>query len=110
MEYTVKVATSGAPTAANLSITLLETIDTGKLTNTAGAEQPVGTFIVADSATTYYTGLVTYASSTTVAAYVQGVAGTYANLASVSSTVPMSFGASDSVNLIFKVPISGWNG
>lgn len=107
-EYQVKVATSGAPTSANLTITLAETIDTAKLVNTAGAEMRIGDGTVADSAAAYYPVGVYYASSTTVSVYAQNASGTYLTLGAVTQAVPITFGASDSVSIMFKVPIVGY--
>lgn len=110
-EAMVKVATSGAPTSANLTINLPtdHTIDTSKLVST-GLDMDLGSVIINDSSTTYYLGRVVYASTTTVAARNADDAAASVAFGNVHATNPITFGAGDFVVLNFRVPILEWAG
>ena len=102
-EYMVKIATSGAPTAAGLTINLQETIDTAKLNSTvqyASAFESSGNAF--DGATGGYSVKALYSTPTSVAitniALPEGL---------VSNTVPFTFGAGDEINVRFTLPILG---
>lgn len=108
VEIWVKVATSGAPTSASLTVNLPSgmTIDTTKLhDSTVGDRPPVGYASVFDSATETYKAAVTYASTTSVALFITTASGTYTDEDPVTQAVPITFGANDGVNLYFKVPL-----
>lgn len=113
IEYDVTVETSGAPTAANLTVTLLTglTIDTAKLA-VANSSKTVGQANILDASNGRGTAVVLYSSTTAVA--VQYVATTSAdNTATqfaVSSTAPMTFASGDKVFLHFTVPVTNWEG
>jgi hypothetical protein len=110
MEGWVKVALSGAPTAANLTVNLPSgyTIDTGKISNSS-ANVTLGNITIFDSGTATYNGFLGYSSTTAMAAYVILVSGTYSqtNNQEISNTLPMTFANSDLIHLEFKVPILG---
>lgn len=106
MEYDVTVTTSGAPTAATLTITLPETIDTAKLTSSSSTQE-FGLMSVLDSGVTQYTGAVGYNSTTSVRPLLNAASGSYTQPAVVNATAPITFGASDSVHMRFTVPIVG---
>lgn len=108
--YDITVATSGAPTSANLTVTLNNslTIDTAKISQTAAGIAPRGTLLVRDAGTKTVGGAVVYNSSTTVQAYWYNPA-TYVVTNPVAHNDPMTFASGDSVNMTFQVPISGWN-
>jgi hypothetical protein len=110
MEYDILVTCSGAPTSAALTVTILETIDTTKLTLVNGNNTELGILGVLDSGVANYSGRVVYSSTTSVAAVIENASGTYTTINNVTQAAPITFGASDSVHLVFKVPISGWNG
>ncbi len=108
---TFKVATSAAPTAAALTITLPagRTIDTTYMVDTNAALQLVGQGSVLDGGTQFYQTQVAYNSTTTVIVQSSNASGTYATTAtSVSSTVPITFGNTDEVIGTFMVPIVDW--
>lgn len=109
MEVSVKVATSGAPTSANLNVNLPSgfTIDTSKL-NTAAFTEPLGSLLVNDSDVVGYQGWVSYTSTTAVSFKVV-LAATPTQFANLTQAVPMTFGAGDSVGAEFRVPIVGWS-
>lgn len=106
-QYQVRITTAGAPTSANLTITLAETIDTAFLVTTAALEMPLGIGIVIDSTTTYYDANVYYASSTSVSVYIKSASGANVTMATVSQISPFTFGAGDAITITFSVPIVG---
>lgn len=106
--YQVKVATSGAPTSASLTINLNRTIDTTRLAETTSAIStlPHSGGRVNDSSTNAYVLNVAYESTTSVrVAYVNTAA---SQVTSVTQAAPITFGAGDSVVVWFAVPIAGW--
>jgi hypothetical protein len=110
-EYNVGISLAGAPTAANLTVNLASghVIDTTKFPLTPGANDTViGKSSANDSGTSY--SLDTYYSTTT-AVTVKAIAtsATWGSGGTVSNTVPVTFGASDTLNILFQVPITGWS-
>lgn len=108
-EYRVKVATSGAPTGTTLSINLAETIDTTKISSTDQYREIFGDVIFDDTGTGIYYGKVAYNSSTSVSILTMGAGGTYTNGTTLSSSIPFTYAAGDSVIATFTVPIQGWS-
>lgn len=111
-EFDVTVLCSGAVTAAALTITLPSgmVIDTSKLTSTTADVVHLGTARVLDSgAQEYGIGYVKYASTTSVTAQTSNASATYLTSPNITNTVPMTFGANDTVQLLFKAPIAGWS-
>jgi len=111
-EYQVTVTTSGAPTGTVLTINLPpgHTIDTSKLNTTTSDVVHVGTSKVLDSGVQEYgIGYVKYTSPTSVTVMASNASTTYLASASMTPTVPITFGASDSVDIRFSVPIAGWS-
>lgn len=116
-EYAVKVATSGAPTSAALTINLPtgRVIDTSKLVNTtANTGTPLKNSggVALDSGLDSYPLNVYYKTTTSVGVSVDLTkAGTnpvnISNGTDVSATVPITFGASDTVTIYFSVPVVG---
>lgn len=108
MEASVKVATSGAPTSAALTINLPTgyTIDTNYLTDTgAGLGSILGVGTANDSGTSYRVQ-VKYSSTTAIAvSYQSNASGAESN---VTQAAPFTFGASDYVDVKFSVPIVTW--
>lgn len=104
--FDIKVATSGAPTSANLTVNLPITIDTAKMTTT-DFSAPLGQLLANDSGTTGYNGWVTYSSSTAVGCKIF-VSGTETAFSNVTQAAPFTFGSGDSLTLKFDVPVSGW--
>lgn len=107
-EYRVKVATSGAPTSASLTINLpsSEVIDTAKLVDSAANLGDIGNGSVSDSGTAYK-AFVAYSSTTAVAVRYQSNASGASS--AVTQAAPFTFGASDYVEVTFRVPITGWS-
>lgn len=107
----VKVATSGAPTSAALTVNLTPlgvTINTTALTDTgAGLGSTLGSCEASDSGTSYKCN-VKYSSTTAVAlSFQNNASGTEAN---VTQAAPFTFGSSDYVDFKFSVPINEWAG
>jgi hypothetical protein len=108
----VKIALSGAPTAAALTLTLPGslTVDTSQLTGpTAGLTPFSGNVMSQDiSLPGKFIGLALYGSSTTVAIYSDNGDSTASPL---TSTVPVTFATGDSVNIkVLGIPITDWLG
>lgn len=106
--FDIKVATSGAPTSATLSVNLPITIDTSKMALPTGAVLDGSTGSISDSGTISYAGGAAWNSSTTVLATTDNASATYTSIAAVSNTVPITFGSGDFVNIKFDVPVVGW--
>lgn len=107
----IKIATSGAPTATTLTLNLPPgyTIDASKIPS-ADATTRLGGGGIYDAGSDVYESFAYYASSTTVGIRTGLASGTYpSSYTAVSSTVPMAFGAGDSVNIKYKVPILGFS-
>jgi len=119
-KFKISVETSGAPTSANLSVILPSgyTIDTTKLPGTlASVRTPLGIAYCSDSASVTYPGQVNYLSTTSVALFTQFVKTDDAGSANdpvkeweINQAVPFTFGAGDSVQMEFEVPIAEWAG
>jgi len=110
--YTVKIALSGAPTAANLTVNLpgSRTIDTAKLMGYDSTFKEVGLASAYDtSASAGYTGMVCYNSTTSVKVMMNAQAihaGTvYTRLLACDNASPVTFATGDMVTLTFKLPI-----
>ena len=108
-EFEIQVATSGAPTSGDLTVSFLPTgltVDTSKVPGSFGNEFALGASAILDVSTgTRYPGTVTPAASTAVRV-VHAVPGT--NLGIVAHSAPMTFASGDYVQLNFKVPIAEW--
>jgi len=104
MQIMMKVALSGAPTAASLTLGLPSgySIETTKINSTTAGENAFGIARGYDSGVTGYTGAVFYYSTTTVAIHGNNT-GTWSN------TVPFSWNAADEIDIKFEVPITGWS-
>jgi hypothetical protein len=106
MEVDVKVATSGAPTSAALTINLPSgySIDTAKIdSNTFSNIFSSGT--VNDSTANYYPAKVGYNNTTSVSAIYITSSDIFAT---ITQAAPMTWGASDFLTATFMIPILGW--
>ena len=109
-QYRVQVATSGAPTSANLTVNLPSghVIDTAKLP--AGVVSDggiIGTAHILDSGTSNIQGVVLYSSTTAVAVRYLDDNTDGVRMAAVTQAAPMTFASGDRVWLEFSVPIAG---
>lgn len=108
MAVMVRIAITGAPTAADLKIGIPSgyTIDTTKLSSTSVNSGAFGAARIYDSGTAQYVAAVNYGNSTTQ------VGVTYngsTNLGWVNHTSPITFANGDEVDVEFVVPIVGWS-
>lgn len=112
IELQIRVATSGAPTAATLTASLPSglSIDTAKLNAAANTAGIMGTARARDNdGTAVYGGQPRYNDTTTVVPLIINAAST--TFAAVNATTPFTFAANDSVEIyIAGLPISGWPG
>ncbi len=110
-EYEIKVATSGAPTSATLTLNLPSghVIDTTRIVNTTANSGSLGIGTVNDSGASIYPVIVGYLTTTSVAVAVVGTASSYGGLSNVTQAVPMTFGAGDQIDVKFTAPILGWS-
>jgi len=114
LEVWANLQFSGAPNNTSLQITLPSgyTMNTGAIIGTAvaGSNPRIrnSNAHFYDNGVTQYTGYVVYNSSTSVTVYVNNASSTYVQPTNVSSTVPFTFGNTDSIDVFFSVPISNW--
>lgn len=109
-DFDMKLALSGAPTSASLTINLPFTIDTSLLSGgTETGNQTLGPVAILDSGTTEYVGVVGYNTTTSVGIFASRADSTYTNTAdAVTQAIPMTFATGDRVHVRLSVPISGW--
>ena len=108
------VSTSGAPTAASLTVNIVNsagwTIDTAKLAYANANNDNLGQTSMLDSGVQNYNGTISYSSTTAFAILVFQAAATFLNRSPVSNTVPITFGASDTVSFITTfIPITNFS-
>ena len=112
IEVRADIATSGAPTSSVLRVNLPSgiTIDTAKIPGVLSQFTVVGTGGLSDSSTTAHKLYAAYYSTTSVEIRFQSAAtSTNAQTTQVTQANPITFGAGDSVNIQFKVPVVGWS-
>lgn len=111
-EYEVYIALGGAPTSASLTVTqpageVFDIATPGGLLNTIA--QAIGDVYINDNGVASYTGVATYATTTTVGVNALVASGTYVGPTSVTQAVPTTFGNLDAVAVKWKAPIVGWS-
>ncbi len=107
-EYEVMVAITGTPTTASLTITIPDTIDTTKITNSVSTIPKLGWGIIRDTGTAVFAASVNYNSTTAVSVIVDTVSGSFISLGSpVTQASPMTFANTDQIVLRFSAPIVG---
>lgn len=108
MEYWVRVAYAGAPTAADLSINLGQTIDLNKILASGYPSDLFGHGVLRDaSATAHYALAVGYTGETAVAVYhALAAAG---NSGIVNATSPVTIASGDVIDVRFTVPLVGFS-
>lgn len=111
MEIQYKIAFAGAPNAVNCDINMPTgfTVDTTKLASTTANGFYVGSGEAWDSATNSYFVNARYTSSTNFGLLVQSASGSFTNDSVITTTVPVTWGASDEINVRVKVPVVGWS-
>ena len=109
-EVQVRLALSGAPTAASLTVNLPSglVIDTSKLAGgTTQVELPNSDGSMRDDASYNGFSKAFYDSTTSVGIRSPSTA-TAHTLVIVNSTTPITWAANDSIDVTFRVPIVGW--
>jgi hypothetical protein len=104
VEIDVVLNFSGAPGGpANLTINMPTNlvIDSAKLASSSNARETLGSATILDSGARVYLGNVTYATTTTVE-FTQSESG---GSGQITTTAPITFGASDAIGGRFTVPI-----
>lgn len=111
LELDIKVAVTGAPTSASLTVNLPTglVINTNKMTAPeAGISAIHGSVSIRDSGTENYDGLLRYSSTTAIAVFKDDGDGT---VSAVSQTAPMTWANGDYTTIkVVGLPIVGWNG
>lgn len=108
--FDIKVATSGAPTATNLTVNLPSgiAIDTAKMPAYSTNEFPVGIASVADTGVLTYAGISKINTGNVIIPFVINTASTIGSESAISHASPFTFGSGDAVYLKFDIPVSGW--
>lgn len=108
MDVQVKIALTGAPTAAALAVDIPSgfTIDTAKIVDTTGFNVPfgMGAGLLSGAGKNYQ---VLYSDNNTVAVVYQSAL--TATQTQVTNAAPASYANGDVITLNFSVPISGWS-
>ena len=110
-EIQVRLALSGAPTAATLTVNLPSgfVIDTSKLAGgTTQVELPNSDGSMRDDASYNGFSKAFYDSTTTVGIRSSSTASAH-TLVLVNATTPITWAANDSIDVTFRVPIVGWS-
>lgn len=114
MECLIRVALSGAPDNATLTVTIPEgkSVDTTKINTTSSPVETLGTAVGFDTTGTNsgrLFGETVYASATTVAVRIlEESSGSVHYETTVDQTSPVTWANGDSILLRFAVPIVGW--
>lgn len=111
-EVQIKLALTGAPTAATLSVNMPSglVIDAAKLTTGASNGLVLGTgFIVDADGLGWLKCSPLYASSTSVWIYVEKSDQVPTYLGAITETSPVTFNSPNVIQVEFKVPIAGWS-
>lgn len=103
IEMDVKIATSGAPTSATLTVNIVNssgwTINSGKIAYPSGNNGSFGQCSILDSGSSNFGGTVLYSSTTVIQPVVSNVAGTYIQpLVGIDQTTPMTWANNDVCN------------
>ena len=110
MEVEAKVSLAGAPNAANCTFNLPTgyTIDTTKMDLVTTT--PLGQVNINKNATnSFLIGFSYYNSTTSVGIRYIRLSGSLYDAPNVDATTPFSFTTNDTVQGIFRVPITGWS-
>lgn len=109
-EFIITSTCTGVPGAATYTATLPSgyTIDTAKLALGANSTFANSNGMVRDSGSASYAVTPYYVSSTTLQARVLTASGTYTVLDAATQAIPITFGASDSIQIHMMLPITNW--
>lgn len=114
MDFAVKVALTGSPTNASLSINLPTgvVIDTTKIVGTliGDAGPLLGLAYLRRNATGDWNGTVFYNSTTSVVIRSTGTGGSTSQITNnnLTATLPFNWANTDALHAFFSVPIVGW--
>jgi hypothetical protein len=110
MEVQTKILLSGAPNSATLYVNIPSsyTIDTAKLTfPLVNRALPASSSTIHDTGIESYLGIAAFATTTAVAVqYI--VTGNKGILSPVDQANPFTFGNTDTIQINYQVPITGW--
>ena len=110
MELQTKILLSGAPNSATLYVNIPSsyTIDTSKLTFPTGNRAlPASSSTIHDTGVESYIGIASYWTTTAVTVqYI--ITGNKGLLGNVDQANPITFGNTDTIQINYQVPISGW--
>lgn len=111
LEIAVKVATSGAPTSASLTVTLPSglSIDTTKIADSTAAIAGIGTSTVQirDVSSDQFFGTALYSSTTAIAIFKDDGDG---SISAVTQAAPMTWASGDFATIeVSGIPIVGWS-
>jgi hypothetical protein len=111
LEYQIRVALSGAPTATSLTINHLPaglSVDTAKIpgTNTNGGI-PVGVASMVSGGSAFNGSA--YYNGANIAVVTSGATSSYTSAVNVNATIPATFATNDYVEVKGSTPISGWS-
>lgn len=109
-EVRIYISLTSSVTGTLLNYTTPCTIDTTKLPSSVVNGRAVyGHIDILDNDGGQYMGQVVGYTSTAVAPLVGVASNTYTNMSQLTATVPITFAASDSITMMFRVPCTGWN-
>lgn len=112
MELDVTVTASGSPTGGSLTVNLPSgySIDTTKITSSTADGYYFGIARIVDSGSTGYLASVLYESATALRLRsLDDGAVALQDSSRISPTVPMTWAASDTLQFVVSLPISGWS-
>ena len=106
IEFTAKIvfgSTSAVTGAVSITLPNSESMTAG---GAARAYMPFGQVVCRDNAGSSYTGHLQYSTATTLVVLATTASGTYTTAIGLSSTVPFTWGTSDSLALHASVPLT----
>lgn len=111
LEINVRVTTSGAPTAADLTVSIPSGLTLDSAKQISGGFRLGTTYIEDNAVQGYVGGVATSASTTTIGLYRSGSASTYTQQNAITHNAPFTFAANDFVVFTASgLPITNWEG
>lgn len=111
IDIDIKVACSGAPTSAALTVDLPSglTIDTAKLVDAVAGQTMIGMAEIIDAGVAFYMGAVLYSDTDTMAVRYMDDAAAAVTINGLTQAAPITFGNGDYVLIKVRgLPITGW--
>jgi hypothetical protein len=108
--YNFRVATSGAPTAAALTVNMPTgyVIDTARFPAGSAGNTPIGLGVANDASVNPFDATAAVNSTTSILTYARSVSGSLITYSTVTNAAPFTFTTSDYVELHVTVPIVDW--